>query len=394
MATRRRVRFTGKFYMLLAVLLIVIGAAAVLLLTGSQGETLEAAAMETKITAKGIFIRDEMSILVDKYDRVAFSAAEGALAYEGMPVAAVYKWGYSDDMLQSLISVETDIYAAQKALLQGVENADLTNIELQIQQKRDAIRSFSTDGEGDLLQLENDLKTLLLQRKTYLRNAVQPTEALNTLYASEAEKQAQLNSYVTEVSASESGVISFYFDGYEQALNYDKLDMLNPELIERVIKNTANMTGGTAENLLYRLVNPNLWHVAFLTGKSDPLRLMPGSQYTVSISSAPGKTFTGTAVSADVYDGGVVNLLVFTEDIGPLLCARTAEITVSAPASGLSIPAEALKMKDGVAHVVVRSDGEEREIPVDVLAITDGIALVQTKDPADPVAAGMRYVKP
>ncbi|MBE5785178.1 MAG: hypothetical protein E7330_05195 [Clostridiales bacterium] len=380
--------------MLLTVLLFIIGAAAVLLLNGSQGETLEVAAMETKIAAKGIIIRDEMSVTVDRYDRVAFSAAEGAAAYEGMPVASVFKWGYSDDMLQSLISVETDIYAAQKALLQGVENADLANIELQIEQKRDAIRNFSTDGEGDLLQLENDLKTLLTQRKTYLRSAVQPTEALNSLYASEAEKQAQLASYMTEVSASGTGVISFYFDGYEQALNYDKLDMLNPELIERVIKNTANMAGGTAENLLYRLVNPNLWHIAFLTGKNDPLRIMPGSQYTVSVSSAPGRTYTGTAVSAEVYDGGVVNLLVFSEDIGPLLSARTAEITLTAPAGGLSISAEALKMKDGVAHVVVRTDGEEREIPVDVLAVTDGIALIQTKDPADPVAAGMRYVKP
>jgi len=121
---------------------------------------------------------------------------------------------------------------------------------------------------------------------------------------------------------------------------------------------------------------------------------MPGSQYTVSVSSAPGRTYTGTAVSAEVYDGGVVNLLVFSEDIGPLLSARTAEITLTAPAGGLSISAEALKMKDGVAHVVVRTDGEEREIPVDVLAVTDGIALIQTKDPADPVAAGMRYVKP
>lgn len=393
MGTRRRVRFTGKFYMLLTSVLLIIGAAAVLLLTGSQGETLEPAAMETMITAKGILIRDEMSVTVDKYDRIAFSAQEGAQAYEGMPVASVYKWGYSDDMLQSLLSVEADIYAAQKALLQGVENADLANIELQIEQKRDAIRNFSTGGEGDLLQLENDLKTLLAQRKTYLSGAVQPTEALNTLYASEAEKQAQLSSYVTEVAASGTGVISFYFDGYEQALNYDKLDMLNPELIERVIKNTANMAGGTAENLLYRLVNPNLWHITFLTGKNDPLRLIPGNQYTVSVSSAPGMTFTGTAVSAEVYDGGVVNLLAFSEDIGPLLSARTADITVSAPASGLAIPADALKMVNGIAHVVVRSDGEEREIPVDVIAVTDGTALVQTKDPADPVAAGMRYVK-
>ena len=140
MARRRGVRFTGKFYMLLALMLVAVTVAVVLLLSDSGGGTLETGTMRMELAVKGIVIRDEMSVTVDKYDKVMFQAAEGAESYEGMPIARVFKWGYSDDMMQSLITVETQIYEAQTALLSGVENADLANIELQIAQKRLAIR--------------------------------------------------------------------------------------------------------------------------------------------------------------------------------------------------------------------------------------------------------------
>lgn len=394
MARRRGVRFTGKFYMLLALMLVAVTVAVVLLLSDSGGGTLETGTMRMELAVKGIVIRDEMSVTVDKYDKVMFQAAEGAESYEGMPIARVFKWGYSDDMMQSLITVETQIYEAQTALLSGVENADLANIELQIAQKRLAIRTRLLGGEGDLLTLENELTSLLAQRKEYLRNTVQPTEALSALYAAEQTKQEQLASYVTEVTASGAGAVSFYFDGYEQALNYDKLGMLNPELISNALKNTANMAGGSAENLLYRLVNPNRWHVAFLTGKNEPLRTLAGAQYTVQFEGVPDKLFTAAALEAAVYDGEVVNLLEFTEPIGSLLNARTVNATVSMEASGLLVPLDAVAMHDGAAYIMLRTVGEEHEVAVNVLAKDEENALIQTKDAANPIAAGQRYVKP
>ncbi|MBS5879688.1 MAG: hypothetical protein KIC63_06100 [Clostridium sp.] len=100
MARRRRVRFTGKFYMLLALMLVAVTVAVVLLLSDSGGGTLETGTMRMELAVKGIVIRDEMSVTVDKYDKVMFQTAEGAESYEGMPIARVFKWGYSDDMMQ------------------------------------------------------------------------------------------------------------------------------------------------------------------------------------------------------------------------------------------------------------------------------------------------------
>ena len=87
MARRRKVRFTGKFYILLAFVLIAATVSIALLLSDSSGGTLETGAMRMELSVKGVVIRDEMSISVDRYDRVAFEVAEGAESYEGMPVA-------------------------------------------------------------------------------------------------------------------------------------------------------------------------------------------------------------------------------------------------------------------------------------------------------------------
>ena len=145
MARRRGVRFTGKFYMLLALMLVAVTVAVVLLLSDSGGGTLETGTMRMELAVKGIVIRDEMSVTVDKYDKVMFQAAEGAESYEGMPIARVFKWGYSDDMMQSLITVETQIYEAQTALQEAIRTLDaqtLTLDKLTAHKKRELAITF------------------------------------------------------------------------------------------------------------------------------------------------------------------------------------------------------------------------------------------------------------
>ena len=191
--SRRRVKIKPKFYLILTFMVGIAVTVLAITLQDSAGGTLKQGSMEAVITKKAVLIRDEMSISVDKYDRVEFKIGEGDTVYEGMPIATVYKWGYTDDMAQSLLSTETEIYNAQKKQLSGVDNAELSSIELQIEQKRAAIRAaVSANGEGDTLALQNELKALMLQRRTFLKNTVQPTEELTRLYNSREDKLNQL----------------------------------------------------------------------------------------------------------------------------------------------------------------------------------------------------------
>ncbi len=392
---RRKVRIKPKFYLFLTVALCCLGGLLALILRDPSGGALQAGSMTAKLEVKAVLVRDEMCVSVDKYDRVAFDAREGETIYQGMPVAKVYKWGYSDDMTQALLTVEGEIYAAQKAQLAGVENAELTNIELQLEQKRLAIRSLMTGvGEGNLLTLQRELAALMEQRGAFLKNTVQSTEALTQLYAEEESRREQLAAYRTDVVALEDGVVSFYFDGYEQIFNCDKLDTVNASLITATLSGAADSLGGASDNLLYRLVNPKQWYAAFVTAKNESLRLAAGESYTVSFEGYGDGVYTGRAVEAALSDGGVANLLEFADDVGPLLSARVVKATISAPMEGLVIPLDALSVKDGVVSATVADADGEYAVEVEVLATDGERALIRAKNEAEALSAGMRYTKP
>ena len=392
--SRRRVRIKPKFYLILTLFVGIIVTVLVLALQDSAGGTLKQGSMEATITGKAVLIRDEMSISVDRYDRVEFSVGEGETVYEGMPIATVYKWGYTDDMAQTLLNTETEIYNAQKSQLSGVENAEFSSIELQIEQKRAAIRAaVSGTEEGDTLTLQNELKTLMEQRTTFLKNTVQPTEELTRLYNTREEKLSQLASYKTEITAAKDGRVSFYFDGFEQILNKDKLDTINAALVNTTVSGTVDSLGGSGDNLLYRLVNTRLWYAAFVTDGEEEAGLLEGQTYTVTFDGYEDQAFTATANELVHSEAGVLNMLEFTEDMGALLNSRVITLTANATLSGIVVPLDAIGNKDGASIITIENGDNDYDVQIDIIATNGENALVKARDGETTLSEGMRYKK-
>ena len=136
MARRRKVRFTGKFYILLAFVLIAATVSMALLLSDSSGGTLETGAMRMELSVKGVVIRDEMSISVDRYERVrsadmpvTFSGGDPMLqAASLLPLARRIKeeahkniWCYTGYRFESLLErpVTRELLAYVDVLVDG-----------------------------------------------------------------------------------------------------------------------------------------------------------------------------------------------------------------------------------------------------------------------------------
>ncbi len=389
----RRFKVKGRFYAFLLALLLIGIVVIGIVVSGRNAGVVRAGVMTARIEATVVFIRDEQCVGADKYDRVSFYVNEGDTVNDAQEVALIYKWGYSDDMMQALLTVEGQIYAAQTALLAGVENADLASIELQIQNKRLAVRQAELGEEGDLLTLQRELADLLAQRSAFLLQTVQPTSALTELYNTQAERLAQLDTYRQKVTAAGTGRVSFYFDGYEQILNTDKLDTINAALVSSVVSGSADLLSGAPSNLVYRLVNPNLWYLAFVTPRSQALRLAAGERYTVTFTHG-ALQFTGTAMNAAASEGDVLNLIEVTEGMGELYRTRKLKATVTAELSGYLIPLKYVSVKDGRAYVTVDAGDSERTVEIDVVAVDGDTALARAVSADGSLAAGMRCVKP
>ncbi|MEA4969569.1 MAG: HlyD family efflux transporter periplasmic adaptor subunit [Candidatus Pelethousia sp.] len=423
MRTRRtRRKVNPRFYILVTVLLAMIVLAVLVLKPGGKSGSLSPGSQALTMQATAILIRSETCHSVEKYDRVSYQVQEGAQVTAEMPVAVVYRWGYTDDMTQALLNVQAQIYAKQMELLGGVESAELTALNAQITAKQREIRealsestrtltvsavSATATPQGgdasaspspsaapqaaeaplDLLTIENDIKALLTQRSNLLKQYVQADEALNALYSEAETKKAQLAEYTSEVAAKGGGVASFYFDGYEQVLNADKLDVISAELVNKVLSNAG--AGGTGtENLLYRLVEPNKWYMAFVTPRDQALRVCAGQVYAVRAEGYADKLFMGTALEPVVNENGVVNLLEFSEDIGALISVRSVKITLTADTSGMKVPLSAIIFDKGVPMLTVAG----AKTPLNVLSADEDTAIVTAKE-GGAFQAGQRYGK-
>ena len=219
MARRRKVRFSGRFYLTMLVLLGIV-VALVLIIPSGGGGTLRNATMEAKLMPETVIIRNESTVAVDKFDMVDHLVDEGASVNAEVPVATVYKWGYSSELAQSLVTIQQKIYEKQLSILDGIESTELTSVNGQIAElKSKIVSNVSEGGDDDLLELERSMKELLNQRTVYLKNSVQADVELNSLYSEETAKLAQIAEYTSTVNAKMTGLVSFYFDGYELVLN-------------------------------------------------------------------------------------------------------------------------------------------------------------------------------
>ena len=381
--------------MFVAVLLLGIAVLIAVLSGGKKEGVLSESSLRMELSVSAAAIRDETCVSVDRYDRVSYLINEGASVTSGTPVATVYKWGYSDEMAQSVVRAQKDVLAEQLNLLAGIANPGLENLNLQIDQKKSQIAALVMQGgAGDLLTLQNELLSLLLQRADYLKTNVQPSETLTSLYAAEQQLTDQLAGWKSEVTAVRDGVVSFYFDGYEQVLNTDKLSVVNADLVNSVIKGAAGGTGAATSNLLYRVANGENWYIAFVTSASKPFRVTEGEQYTVVFDGYLNIPFTGTALAPIINESGVVNLLQFHQDMGALLNARSLKATIQKDAAGFDVPLDAISVENGVpALTIVMANGTER-VEVEVLAFSGDRAVVRAKNATDTLGAGQRYVKP
>ena len=165
----------------------------------------------------------------------------------------------------------------------------------------------------------------------------------------------------------------------------EKLDVVSADVIKKIINGESGVNAATSESLLFRLVDPNKWYAAFITSPSEGASLMGGQTYTVTFDGMKDIMYTATALEPVVCDGGIVNMLEFTENIGELLSIRVIKATVTAQLAGLEMNAAAVKSKNGESYITTSTG----DVPVTVIALNGDKALIT----GDGLVEGMRYKK-
>jgi putative membrane fusion protein len=396
MAKRKiRTRFWVFLFALLAVIALII-----LLVSngGGNSNTVEWGEIRIDKTFDAVIARDEQVVNSEKYGKINFAVSEGESVTAGTKIAEVFKSGYNDEILQSLLTTQKDIIEYQTKMLDGVVNAQLEKINYDIRLAASDIRDVATGkSQQNMLNLEQKLKTLLEQRMECLKSISQTDESLEALYQKETEQLNTLAQWRIEMTAEKDGIVSFYLDGYDQAVNASNVLSASVQTIKDILVGKKLTTQDMTETgtPLYRLINDQRWYCVFVTDQKTADGLASSGEYTVSFDGYYSKTFAGTIVSKTLTDDGVIVTIEFNEAIGSFIDVRCVRVNLKRNVEGAKVPLSAINNEeDGSKGIYLVEGSEKQYVKVDILVADSDYAIIESKDSGVQILPQQKFVKP
>lgn len=389
---KKKVRVSPWMIVVIALLLAAIGTVLYLVLHNGREEVAGSGSMTYLLSGKSaVIIRDEYTYVSTELAKTDLHKEEGAEVKKGELLATAYKLGYSDELMQSLLNAREEVYKAQIERIGSTKDSRLDEINEGIDEVKASIEACVMDRSGeDLESLYRSLDALLKERSEYLRSKVQETEQLRTLYADVAAKEELISAWTQDVYSDRDGRVSYYFDGYEQAMNVEKLNMLSADLIKRALKESG-AAGWTTDDKtrVCRVVNGDRWYIAFVTSGDSMKRLCEGVEYEVTIEGCG--TYKGVAKEPFLSSDEVVSLIEFREPLGKLIEVRSVNITVRAMVSGVKVKTGAIFFEDHQPYIELIRSGAHHAVRVDILAVEGDYAVIRAHTPEDPIIEGVSY---
>ena len=376
---RRRKRVTGRFYVFLLILLLIVFLIVRPYLNfGSKSAVIMAAQSEFTQNMNCVIIRDEAVSTSESTAHIEYAATEGTLVNAGETVAYVYSAGYSESLLQKLEETRAKIQDYHKTeILNNIKDDTLARYDTIVDMMALEFKNLvNHDSQGSLLTAARQLETAMVNRQEYLRQNKREDVKLSKLYDEETTRLNNIQSWRKVENASQSGVISFYTDGYESVLSAENIASLSAADINTVLAGERLTTPSAKETAVYRIVNQDCWYVALVTD-AKTWNPVVGQPYTLQMEGFEDLSFTAFVTSVQKESGSILAVFQINDPIGPLIYQRTGRAKLTATISGLSVSSKALSEENGQIGVWLIDVGGETFIPVEVLSSDGSNALIQ-----------------
>lgn len=375
----RRKRVTGRFFIFIAIIVIVIFLIVrPYLFSDTKLENIFSSTATYSQTMDGVLIRDETVMSYDSIVRVEYVAKEATLVSEGDTLANLYTTGYTESLLSRLESTRESIQAYHKSLLGTIVDNDLDRLETIIDLVALDFKNLVTQQtQGDLQTVTEQLETAMVNRQEYLRQNKRDDTKLTKLYDEENTRLSSIQSWRKTAEASQDGVVSFYLDGYELDLTPSLLDSLSVSDIQTVLSggSLAN-TSDILSTGVCRLIDQDQWYVAVLDDAAN-WNPVVGLEYYLQLEGYEDLSYNATVRSVQKSGGKVLAVLEIDQPIGSLLYQRSGKVILSTSLSALAVHGDALYNNNGQMGVWLYDTPDGTFVPVDVLYNEGDIYLIQ-----------------
>ncbi len=370
----------GLIIAIVLVVLALIGGGIFLVTSGVLGSApqtakISAATLGNTYSGDALIVRNEVAYNEEGVQNIDYVAQEGSLVTSRMLLCQVYSTGYSSNEMRVLQDYRDQIKDYQRTLLNTETAFDqrMEMLEDETIQRGLEVRSLVQGSHGNMVNQESTLKEAITQRQNYFRSKYASDMRLSRLYDDENTQKQRIESWIKPEFASQESIVSFYTDGFEQALSPTLFETYTPSQVRSMINGDKPATTAAERGRidLYRLVKKDNYAVLLLVNDKNwnPTK---DEVYDLEL-----EQFTNTKVKAKVLSyarsgGELLVRLAVVDDVTNVLYMRTCEATIGESVACLSVPTSAIYTQGGAQGVVIIQDGTPRFVPVNILSQSGG----------------------
>lgn len=361
--------------LIIAALVIVLGAVAASQMFGrdqTRTALVSAGTLGANYTGDAVVVRNEVMYTQEGISQIDYIATEGTLVRRGEKVCTVYTSGFSNKEWTTLNNYRTQIKEYQKSLLAS------TNIETDGQLKRlnTAVLTRALETQqmvqtqaGNLINHESLLSTDIQERSYYLKQKYADDQKLNRLYDDEKTQLQRIETWTKPFAAGDTGIVSFYTDGFERVLNNSTYEDFSPAQVRQIYKGVLPESAALGRNevAVYRIVRQGAYTVLMLC--DDPTWTPTvGASYELLLESFDNTRVSATVESITRSEGELLLRLTIHSEVAPVLYIRSCHVQLSESIYSLTVPANALTDDEGQLGVVVVQPDGNYFLPVEVIS--------------------------
>ncbi len=374
-----------KILLIVLLLAAAIGAAVYFLFlrdggTATNTAKIEMAYLGNTYHGDALIVRNETAYNEEGVQNIEYKMEEGSVITSNDPLCHVYTTGYSTAEMSNLQDYRDQISDYQQTLLAAETAYDqrMAMLETEVIDRGLEVRSLVQGARGNLTNQEKILSEAITERQNYFRSKYASDMRLSRLYDDENTQKQRIESWIKPKFGQQGLIVSFYTDGFEQALSPALFETYTPSQVRAMINGEKPETSAAERGRidLYRLVKKDNYAVLLLI-KDKTWNPTNGDVYELTL-----EQFTNTKVEAKVLSyartgGELLVRLAVVDDVSNVLYMRTCEATIGESVECMTVPLAALYTQNGAQGVVISQNGVPSFVPVNVLSQSGGKAYIQ-----------------
>ena len=373
---RARKRGARGGYILLAVIVLAFAgfAAYRMLSTGKVNYGfVRTGSMSARYTGDAVIVRSETVYSEDSVSQIDFVAEEGDSVKRGSIVATIYKAGFNSKEWTTLKNYRNQIKEYHKVLIaSAASDTQLLTLMTNVRARALEVQQLVQGAQGNFSRQETLLSNAMQDQQIYIKQKYPDDQKLGRLYDDENGQLQRISTWTKQYAAAADGLVSFYTDGFEKALNMLTCGDFTPAQVRAMYNGKIPSTGETGSRNtvdVYRMVRQEPWAVLMLCNERE-WTPVDGRTYKLLIESFDNIEVEAT-VDSFTRSGGelLVRLRVDnTLALPNVLYMRSCQVQLGESVNTLLVPSRAIFIQNGRKGVVIATEGGEYWTGVEVVS--------------------------